>query len=58
MDKIFLACDAPDEEIREYALQSLKEVVTFEYDTIEAFFQKICQVTAAAANSESDRVGA
>ena len=58
MNKIFLACEAPDEEIREYALQSLKEVATYEYDHVETYFQKICMVTAAAANFESDRVGA
>lgn len=38
MDKIFLACEAPDEEIREYALQSLKEVASFEYESIEIYF--------------------
>jgi importin subunit beta-1 len=29
-----------------------------EYDSVEAYFQQICQTTAAAANSENDKVGA
>jgi len=58
MEKIFLACSLADEEIREYGLQSLKEVATCEYDSIQYYFRKICSVTADAANSPSDKVGA
>jgi len=58
MEKIFLACESSDEEIRESALNTLQEVGTLQYDSVEVYFKQICQVTAAAANSESDKVGA
>ena len=58
MDKIFIACNCADEEIREYGLNSLQEVATQQYDSIEIYFKQICAVTASAANSDSDKVGA
>lgn len=58
MEKIFVACSIADEEVREHGLQSLKEIASCEYESIEFYFQKICAVTADAANCPSDKVGA
>ena len=58
MEKVFLACDSSDEEVREAALNTLQEVGSLQYDSVEVYFKQICLVTAAAAKSESDKVGA
>jgi len=58
MEKIFMACESPDEEVREFALNTLQEVGTQQYESVEIYFKQICAVTAAAANSESNKVGA
>lgn len=58
MEKIFLACESADEEVRESAINTLQEVGTLQYDSVEVYFKQICLVTAAAAKSESDKVGA
>ena len=58
MEKIFMACESPDEEVQEFALTTLQEVGTQQYESVEIYFKQICVVTAAAANSESNKVGA
>ena len=58
MEKIFVACDCPDDEVREYALNTLQEIATHQYDSVEIYFKQICTVTASAANSDNDKVGA
>lgn len=58
MEKIFIACDSLDEEIRESALMTLQEVGTQQYESVQMYFKEICQVTASAAASDSNKVGA
>lgn len=58
MQKIFAACAIQDEEIQEFALHCLREISTQEYDSVQHYFEAICQVTEAASKSESSKVGA
>ena len=46
MGKIFEAISSPDEDIRTTAMQTLVELGRQEYDYIEFYFVKICEVTA------------
>jgi importin subunit beta-1 len=58
MEKVFLAIDHPDEEIKVAALQTLVEIGRLEYESIQFYFQKVCEVTARAARSAEENVGA
>ena len=39
MEKIFLACESADEEVRESALNTLQEVGTLQYDSVEVYYK-------------------
>lgn len=48
----------PDEEIRIVIMQTIVEIGRQEYDSIQYYFQNICEVTANAAKSDIEKVGA
>jgi len=58
MEKVFVGCQAADEEVREYALHCLREIGSNEYDSLQYYFQMICEVTALSAKSDCGKVGA
>jgi len=58
MQKIFEALKNPNEEVRVSAMQTLNEVGRQEYEAIEYYFAEICKVTAYAAKSDEQSVGA
>ena len=58
MEKILKSCAHADEDIKENALICLRDIGEHEYFCIEEYFQQVCQVTGAAAKSESPKVGA
>lgn len=58
MQCLFSALTIPDIEIRENAMQTLVEIVRQEYESVEFYFQKIAEVTAKAATSDEQKVGA
>ena len=58
MQKIFIACNSQDEDIQENGLSCLREVAVQEYESVEFYFKTICETTANAANSPSNKVGA
>lgn len=39
-------------------MQTLVELGRQEYDSVEFYFQKICEVTANAAKNDEEKVGA
>jgi importin subunit beta-1 len=58
MQKVFDALQNPNEDIRTTAMQTLVEIGRQEYESIEFYFPKICTVTALAAKSDEQTVGA
>jgi hypothetical protein len=58
MGKLFEACKASDEDVRVTAMQVLVETARQEYESIEYYFTKICEVTANAAKNDDEKVGA
>lgn len=58
MERIFLACQNQNEEIVDNALQCLREFTTQEYESIQFYFMKICEVTAMCAKHPDIKVGA
>ncbi|CDW87040.1 importin subunit beta-1-like [Stylonychia lemnae] len=58
MARIFELLTLENEEIRVIAMQTLVEVGRQEYEFIKFYFQKICEVTALAAKSDLERLGA
>ena len=58
MQKIFVGCRSSDEEINEKGLQCLREVGTQEYDSLQFYFQQVCEVTGNSAKGDCGRVGA
>jgi importin subunit beta-1 len=58
MERLFLACTHQHEEIVENALHCLREITTQEYECMQFYFNKICEVTANLAKHPSSRVGA
>lgn len=58
MERIFLACSHQNEEIVEHALICIREIMTQEYEIMQVYFNKICEVTSACAKHSSPKVGA
>jgi importin subunit beta-1 len=58
MSKIFESMQCNEEEIIESCLASLRDISTQEYDSIQYYFDKICEVTSQASQNPSDKVGA
>jgi hypothetical protein len=58
MTKLFEALTIQDEETRVVAMQTLVEIGRQEYEAIQYYFAKICEVTANAAKSDDEKVGA
>jgi hypothetical protein len=58
MSKVFEAFKNTDDEIRTIAMQSLVEIARQEYESVEFFFQQLCQITADCARGEDEKVGA
>lgn len=58
MDKIFMACEIQNNEVRENALEALRDFGTQEYDLLELYFERVCKTTANAARSDDSKVGA
>jgi hypothetical protein len=58
MARIFEALTVENEDIRVIAMQILVEVGRQEYEYVKYYFQKICEVTALAAKSDSEKLGA
>jgi hypothetical protein len=58
MSKVFEAFKNTDEEIRIIAMQSLVEIARQEYESVEYFFQQVCQITADCARGDDEKVGA
>lgn len=57
MDRLFQACDAPNEEINEFAMMCLRDLSTQEYDYLHLYFQTICEKTSQGAKNPSPKVG-
>jgi importin subunit beta-1 len=51
MEKLFTSCDIADEEIQEYGLHCLREISIQEYESVQFYFQRICEVTGNATKS-------
>ena len=58
MRRIFDAMESKDDDIIESCLTCLREISTQEYDSIQYYFDKICEVTSTAATNPADKVGA
>jgi hypothetical protein len=58
MGRLFDAFGSPDEEIRIVAMQTLVDIGRQEYDSVEFYFQKICEITATIARNDEEKVGA
>ena len=58
MQKVFLTCKHPEEEIMQYGLECLRDIAVQEYESVSFYFLEICQVTEAATKSTSCKVGA
>lgn len=58
MERVFQAMESNDEETQESVLQCLAEISTHEYEHLQHYFSKICQLTQAATRSPQPRVGA
>jgi hypothetical protein len=52
MAKLFDALTIPVEDIRVVAMQTLVDISKQEYESIEFYFPKICEVTAVAARTD------
>lgn len=58
MTKIFEACEkSDDEDIIVSCLISLREISTLEYDSLQHYFAKICDVTSNASQNPSENIG-
>lgn len=51
MEKVFVACEIPDEEVQEFALSCLREIAVQEYESVQFYFAKMCEVTGNATKS-------
>lgn len=51
MDKVFAACAVQDEEVFEFGLHCLREISIQEYESVQFYFAKICEVTGNATKS-------
>lgn len=58
MSKLFEAFQVPDEDIRIIAMQTLVEIARQEYESVEFFFDQVCQVTSTLARGEDEKLGA
>ena len=58
MARLFEGLQIPDEETRIIAMQTLVEIGRQEYESVEFYFAEICEVTAKAAKSDVEKVGA
>jgi len=58
MGKLFDAYKVQDEEVRVVIMQTLVEVGRQEYDSVQFYFEKICEITAFAARNDDEKVGA
>jgi len=58
MERLFSACESPNEEIVDNALQCIREITTQEYECVQYYFTKICEVTARMCKHPSSKVGA
>ena len=58
MSRLFEAFKSPDEDIRVIAMQILVEIGRQEYESVEYFFNDVCNITAEAANSADEKYGA
>lgn len=50
--------NSSDEEIRIVVMQTIVEIGRQEYDSIQYYFEKICEITAKAAKQDIEKVGA
>lgn len=58
MSKIFDACEkSNDEDIIVSCLISLREISTLEYDSLQFYFLKVCEVTSNASTNSSENIG-
>ena len=58
MERLFDAFKNPEQEIRVIAMQTLVDVGRQEYESVEFYFTKICEVTASSAKNDDEKVGA
>ena len=58
MNKVFTACEIPDEELHENALFTLRDIGQVQYDHIEPYFEKVAHITSKAISSDSSTIGA
>jgi importin subunit beta-1 len=58
MARIFEAFQCQDEDTRVVAMQILVDVGRQEYDSVEFYFSKICEVTSTLARNDDEKVGA
>lgn len=58
MEKLFEALTIQEEETRVVAMQTLVEIGRQEYESVQYYFEKICQVTAYIAKNDDEKVGA
>jgi hypothetical protein len=58
MDRLFDAFKCSNEDIRVVAMQTLVEIGRQEYESVQYFFEKVCEVTAYCAKNDDENVGA
>lgn len=58
MSKIFEACECQDEDVQENSLMCLREIAVQEYEYIDLYFVKVCQVTGNLSKSQNSKIGA
>jgi importin subunit beta-1 len=58
MRRIFDSMQCKDDDIIESCLACLREISTQEYDSIQYYFDEICQRTSEAAINPEGKVGA
>jgi importin subunit beta-1 len=58
MRKVFDSMESADDDIIESCLVCLREISTQEYDSIQYYFEEICQRTSAASTNQENKVGA
>jgi hypothetical protein len=58
MGKLFESIVHSDEEIRIFGMQTLVDIGKMEYESVEFYFKRICEVTANAAKHDVMQVGA
>ncbi len=58
MDRLFDGFKVQDEDVRVIAMQTLVELGKQEYEYIEFYFSRICEVTSHCAKNDDEKVGA